>query len=202
MYFYMHVYARLHWKHVEQGWLMHHALAAPFRHCCQEKSMKQACFSITMATLGGKQHFLQGISLSLCEMLPGHGWPRAQSDACHVLLSPLSLPRVPPWFLLEAHGTSTHRCPRHALAWGWRKAWQLHVKAGGDGRRHPKQLFCCFLPTLSSPWHTSRGFMVWGIVYLGKEEKKNTKKKKTTKNQTDKQKPTNKPNRKQPTNWT
>lgn len=72
-------------------------------------------------------------------------------------------------------GTRALRCPRLALVCGCRKAWQLPVKAGGggkDGWRHHKQLLCCFLPTLSSPWPISRGFMVRGIVYLAQEGKK------------------------------
>lgn len=53
-----------------------------------------ACFPITMATLSGKQHFLQGIALNLCEMLPGCRWPRTRSSVHYVLAAPLSPPQL------------------------------------------------------------------------------------------------------------
>lgn len=61
----------------------------------KKRAWNGACFFVTMATSGRKQYFLQGISRSLCGMLPGCRWPWARSSAYHVLSSLFNLPQLP-----------------------------------------------------------------------------------------------------------
>lgn len=130
---------------------MHPHIGRSLQTLPSRRAPKGACFPIAMATLGGKQHFLQGIALSLCEMLPisGHPGPGAvpavcrPGSSCHPSASH-SCPAVPAAAMTSAGGLRAG-----APVQGWRKAWQLPVKAGGgggDGWRGPKQPACCLLP--------------------------------------------------------
>jgi len=59
----------------------------------KKRARNGACFPVAMATPGVKQHFLQGMALSLCEMLPGCSGQ-----------GPGQCPPPPPWLLLETSG--------------------------------------------------------------------------------------------------
>lgn len=185
MYFYIYIYIHTYiHDYSESVWsradLRTHALAAPFRHCCQEEPKTGPVSPSPWQRRVGKQHFLQGIAPSLCATLPGRRWPGARSSARHMLPSPLGLPQPPCCaghhhdFSWRPVGTGARRWPRLAPAQGRSKArrcpWRLMEMEGMDGGSPSSCPAASCLHCLHPDWPASRGFMVWGTVFLKKTQ--------------------------------
>lgn len=131
---YIHNYSESVWSTAD---FCTHALAAPFRHCCQEKSPKRCLFPCHHGNAGWEAAFpTQHCKLSLCEMR-GEPGPEAVPAVCRPgsrrqSLASHSLPQ-PPCCAGHRHDFCWRpavRCPSVGLEesvasapegwWGWR----------------------------------------------------------------------------------